>query len=67
MNNTYLYIFVIISSGYSLLPAQHKQNINAALKTAQMLERRGDADGALAIYSDPVSYTQLTLPTTPYV
>ena len=52
MNNTYLYIFVIIFTGYSLLPAQQKQNINAALKTAQMLERRGDADGALAIYSD---------------
>ncbi|MCS5638752.1 MAG: tetratricopeptide repeat protein [Candidatus Marinimicrobia bacterium] len=52
MNNTYLYIFVIIFTSYSRLPAQHKQNINAALKTAQMLERRGDADGALAIYSD---------------
>ena len=52
MNNKYLYILIFFLTGYSLLPAQNRRNINAALKTAQMLEQKGDVDGALAIYSD---------------
>tara|TARA_Y100000590_G_scaffold470473_2_gene665480 strand:+ start:344 stop:2215 length:1872 start_codon:yes stop_codon:yes gene_type:complete len=52
LNNTYLNILIYSLTSYSLLSAQHKQNINAALKTAQMLERRNDVESALAIYSD---------------
>ncbi len=29
---------------------QNKASINASIKTAKMLERKGDVDGAIAIY-----------------
>jgi hypothetical protein len=48
MKNKYL-IFICLFFCYALL-GQNKSSINASIKTAKMLERKGDVDGAIAIY-----------------
>ena len=48
MKNKYL-IFIFLFFSYALL-GQNKASINASIKTAKMLERKGDVDGAIAIY-----------------
>ncbi|MEC9049253.1 MAG: hypothetical protein VYD66_00495, partial [Candidatus Neomarinimicrobiota bacterium] len=42
-------IFIFLFFSYVLL-GQNKASINASIKTAKMLERKGDVDGAIAIY-----------------
>ncbi|MBT3607031.1 MAG: hypothetical protein HN654_01385 [Candidatus Marinimicrobia bacterium] len=42
-------IFICLFFCYALL-GQNKSSINASIKTAKMLERKGDVDGAIAIY-----------------
>jgi tetratricopeptide (TPR) repeat protein len=48
MKTKYL-IFIFLFFSYTLL-GQNKASINASIKTAKMLERKGDVDGAIAIY-----------------
>ena len=48
MNSKRYCIFIILLGG--LLLGQNNVSINASLKTAKMLERKGDVDGAIAVY-----------------
>ena len=43
-------LVILILSCVSFLAAQNTATINASLKTAKLLERNGDIDGAIAIY-----------------
>ncbi len=46
-NNFLIIIFILGTAG---LTGQNQASINASMKTAKMLERRGDIDGAIAVY-----------------
>ena len=46
-NNFIIIVFILGTAG---LTGQNQASINASMKTAKMLERRGDIDGAIAIY-----------------
>ncbi|MDC1038223.1 tetratricopeptide repeat protein [Candidatus Marinimicrobia bacterium] len=48
MNLKTKFIFILIIGAF--LFGQNKASINASIKTAKMLERKGDVDGAIAIY-----------------
>ena len=48
MKNNFLTIIFIL--GTAGLTGQNQASINASMKTAKMLERRGDIDGAIAVY-----------------
>ncbi|MEC9456637.1 MAG: hypothetical protein VX537_04355, partial [Candidatus Neomarinimicrobiota bacterium] len=46
-NNFIIIVFILGTAG---LTGQNQASINASMKTAKMLERRGDIDGAIAVY-----------------
>ena len=46
-NNFLIIIFILGAAG---LTGQNQASINASMKTAKMLERRDDIDGAIAVY-----------------
>tara|TARA_A100001037_G_C15153943_1_gene642077 strand:+ start:7572 stop:9434 length:1863 start_codon:yes stop_codon:yes gene_type:complete len=43
---------LLVFGSFTFLLGQNTPSINGSLKTAKMLERKGDIDGAIAIYAD---------------